>query len=43
MFAANASIFALSKKLILERKIDSEEMGLAMNIVITSQLEFLIV
>ena len=36
MFAANASVFALSKKLILDGDIDSEDMGLAMNIVITS-------
>ena len=36
MFAANASVFALSKKFILDGEIDSEEMGLAMNIVITS-------
>ena len=36
MFAANASIFSLSKKLILDGKINSEEMGLAMNIVVTS-------
>ena len=36
MFAANASVFALSKKLILDGDIDSEDMGLALNIVITS-------
>ena len=36
MFAANASVFALSKKLILDGNINSEDMGLAMNIVITS-------
>ena len=36
MFAANASVFALSKKYILDGDIDSEDMGLAMNIVITS-------
>ena len=36
MFAANSCVFALSKKLILDGDIDSEDMGLAMNIVITS-------
>ena len=36
MFAANATVFALSKKYILDGDIDSEDMGLAMNIVITS-------
>ena len=36
MFAANSSVFALSKKLILDGDIDSEDMGLALNIVITS-------
>jgi len=36
MFAANASIFALAKKYILNGEIDSEEMGLAMNVVVTS-------
>ena len=36
MFAANACVFALSKKLILDGDINSEDMGLAMNIVITS-------
>ena len=36
MFAANATVFALSKKFILDGEIDSEDMGLAMNIVITS-------
>ena len=36
MFAANANVFALSKKLILDGDIDSEDMGLALNIVITS-------
>jgi ABC-type multidrug transport system fused ATPase/permease subunit len=36
MFAANASVFALSKRLILDGDINSEDMGLAMNIVITA-------
>ena len=36
MFAANATVFALSKKYILDGDIDSEDMGLAMNVVITS-------
>ena len=36
MFAANSSVFALSKKLIIDGDIDSEDMGLALNIVITS-------
>ena len=36
MFAANATVFALSKKYILDGDIDSEDMGLAMNIVVTS-------
>ena len=36
MYAANATVFALSKKYILDGEINSEEMGLAMNIVITS-------
>ena len=36
MYAANATVFALSKKYIIDGDIDSEEMGLAMNIVITS-------
>jgi ATP-binding cassette subfamily B (MDR/TAP) protein 1 len=36
MFAANSCVFALSKKLILDGDIDSEDMGLAMNIVMTS-------
>jgi len=35
MFAANATVFAMSKKYILDGDIDSEDMGLAMNIVIT--------
>ncbi|MBO6243773.1 MAG: ATP-binding cassette domain-containing protein [Clostridia bacterium] len=34
MFAANATIFSLSKTYIINGDIDSEEMGLAMNIVI---------
>ena len=34
MFAANATIFSLSKRYIINGDIDSEEMGLAMNIVI---------
>ena len=36
MFAANATVFAMSKKYILDGDIDSEDMGLAMNVVITS-------
>ena len=36
MFAANSSVFALSKRLIIDGDIDSEDMGLALNIVITS-------
>ena len=36
MFASNATVFSLSKKFILDGDIDSEDMGLAMNIVITS-------
>ena len=36
IFAANATVFAMSKKYILDGDIDSEDMGLAMNIVITS-------
>ena len=35
MFAANATVFAMSKKYILDGDIDSEDMGLAMNVVIT--------
>ena len=35
MFAANATIFSLSKRYIINGDIDSEDMGLAMNIVIT--------
>ena len=35
IFAANATVFAMSKKYILDGDIDSEDMGLAMNVVIT--------
>ena len=36
IFASNAAVFSLSKKFIIDGDIDSEDMGLAMNIVITS-------
>ena len=36
IFASNATVFSLSKKFIINGDIDSEDMGLAMNIVITS-------
>ena len=36
IFASNAAVFSLSKKYILDGDIDSEDMGLAMNIVITT-------
>ena len=35
IFAANATVLAMSKKYILDGDIDSEDMGLAMNVVIT--------
>ena len=36
VYAGNACVFAEAKKLILDGKIDSEDMGLALNIVMTS-------